>query len=82
MYLISVKTSIPVIFLYLSGLKCPDGKHNDPLHSPPIRHRSSDTTQASDLDDLLVPAQQNAHGSRGRFVCACWSAGDLAEAAC
>jgi len=49
------------------------------LYPPPVRHGPSNTAQASNLDDLFVPAQQDAHGRASRLIRCVWSPSGLAE---
>jgi hypothetical protein len=48
------------------------------LNLSPIAHCSADASQTSDLNDLLMPAQEHTHGCSGGLIRA-RSPGDLAE---
>lgn len=50
------------------------------LYATPVRHCSADAAQASHLDQLLVPAEHDAHGRRRGLVGGTGAGTDLAEA--
>jgi hypothetical protein len=47
---------------------------------PPISHASADASQASHLDDLLMPTQQHAHRRTAALILRTGPAGHLREA--